>query len=75
MNVIGFFPRQLAIDTLLTSGFGLEHKTYKDWCPPQWQFHLHGAAQLLGLNSSTLWSRIKKLGIELPKEVPAQTPC
>jgi transcriptional regulator with GAF, ATPase, and Fis domain len=27
----------------------------------------NGAAQILGLNRSTLWSRMKKLGIELPK--------
>jgi formate hydrogenlyase transcriptional activator len=32
-----------------------------------------GAAQLLGLNRSTLWSRIKKLGIEPPKEDSAGT--
>jgi len=27
----------------------------------------NGAAQILGLNRSTLWSRMRKLGIELPK--------
>ncbi|MCU1335663.1 MAG: diguanylate cyclase [Bryobacterales bacterium] len=27
----------------------------------------NGAAEILGLNRSTLWSRMKKLGIELPK--------
>jgi transcriptional regulator with GAF, ATPase, and Fis domain len=26
-----------------------------------------GAAELLGMNRSTLWSRMKKLGIEAPK--------
>jgi len=28
----------------------------------------NGAAQILGLNRSTLWSRMRKLGIELPKQ-------
>jgi PAS domain S-box-containing protein len=28
----------------------------------------NGAAELLGLNRSTLWSRIKKLGIEMPSQ-------
>jgi PAS domain S-box-containing protein len=28
----------------------------------------NGAAQLLGLNRSTLWSRMKKLGIDVPKQ-------
>jgi|GEM_PF-406860 len=31
-----------------------------------------GAAQILGLNRSTLWSRMKKLGIELPKSPKAR---
>jgi transcriptional regulator with GAF, ATPase, and Fis domain len=26
-----------------------------------------GAAQLLGINRSTLWSRMQKLGVNLPK--------
>ena len=26
-----------------------------------------GAAELLGINRSTLWSRMRKLGIEMPK--------
>jgi len=30
----------------------------------------NGAAQILGLNRSTLWSRMRKLGIELPKPQP-----
>jgi formate hydrogenlyase transcriptional activator len=32
----------------------------------------HGAAQILGLNRSTLWSRMRKLGIELPKSQNAR---
>jgi DNA-binding NtrC family response regulator len=32
----------------------------------------YGAAQILGLNRSTLWSRMKKLGIELPKHQSAR---
>jgi transcriptional regulator with GAF, ATPase, and Fis domain len=31
----------------------------------------NGAAELLGINRSTLWSRIRKLGIELPKSARA----
>jgi formate hydrogenlyase transcriptional activator len=32
----------------------------------------NGAAQILGLNRSTLWSRMKKLGIDLPKHQSAR---
>jgi len=32
----------------------------------------NGAAQILGLNRSTLWSRMRKLGIELPKNTSAR---
>jgi len=32
----------------------------------------NGAAQILGLNRSTLWSRMKKLGIELPRHLSAR---
>jgi len=32
----------------------------------------HGAAQILGLNRSTLWSRMRKLGIDLPKSQNAR---
>jgi transcriptional regulator of acetoin/glycerol metabolism len=28
----------------------------------------NGAAELLGINRSTLWSRMKKLGIDMPKK-------
>jgi DNA-binding NtrC family response regulator len=33
----------------------------------------NGAAQILGLNRSTLWSRMRKLGIDLPKNQAART--
>jgi formate hydrogenlyase transcriptional activator len=32
----------------------------------------NGAAQILGLNRSTLWSRMRKLGIDLPKPASAR---
>jgi transcriptional regulator with GAF, ATPase, and Fis domain len=32
----------------------------------------NGAAQILGLNRSTLWSRMRKLGIELPRQPRSQ---
>jgi PAS domain S-box-containing protein len=35
----------------------------------------HGAAQLLGINRSTLWSRMRKLGVELPKGRSTSAPA
>jgi len=32
----------------------------------------NGAAELLGINRSTLWSRMRKLGVELPKQSRSQ---
>jgi hypothetical protein len=43
-----------------------EPVTYPDSVPPVCA-RPGGAAELLGINRSTLWSRMRKLGIETPK--------
>jgi DNA-binding NtrC family response regulator len=35
--------------------------------PTPFAFSRNGTAEMLGINRSTLWSRMKKLGIEMPK--------